>query len=274
MSAILAIAHKEILDGIRNRWIVATTLLLAALALSLTFLGSAPTGTVGASPLAVTLVSLSSLTILLLPLIALLLSYDAICGEFDRGTMLLLLSYPVSRWNLVLGKFIGHVAILAFATIIGYGSAAIALALTGADTSGWQSFLSMIGSSILLGSAFLSIGYLVSAAVSDRGAAGGLAIGIWLLFVLIYDMALLGILVLDQGNIITAPVLNALLLFNPADAYRVLNLTGIGGVSQFTGMAGLSQDAALPAFALIAALLLWTALPLTGAALALRRRQL
>lgn len=274
MSAILAIAHKEILDGIRNRWIVATTLLLAALALSLTFLGSAPTGTVGASPLAVTLVSLSSLTILLLPLIALLLSYDAICGEFDRGTMLLLLSYPVSRWNLVLGKFVGHVAILAFATVIGYGSAAITLALTGADTSGWQSFLSMIGSSILLGSAFLSIGYLVSAAVSDRGAAGGLAIGIWLLFVLIYDMALLGILVLDQGNIITAPVLNALLLFNPADAYRVLNLTGIGGVSQFTGMAGLSQDAALPAFALIAALLLWTALPLTGAALALRRRQL
>ena len=273
MNTILAIARKEILDGVRNRWIVATTLLLAALALSLTFLGSAPTGTVGASPLAVTLVSLSSLTILLLPLIALLLSYDAICGEFERGTMLLLLSYPVSRWHLVVGKFVGHVAILGFATIIGYGSAAVALAITGADTSGWQSFLSMIGSSILLGSAFLSIGYLISALVADRGAAGGLAIGIWLLFVLIYDMALLGILVLDQGNIVTAPVLNALLLFNPADAYRVLNLTSLGAV-KFTGMAGLSQDAALPVFALLAALLLWTALPLTGAALALRRRQL
>jgi len=274
MNTIIAIAKKEILDGIRNRWIVATTLLLAALALSLTFLGSAPTGTVGASPLAVTLVSLSSLTILLLPLIALLLAYDAICGEFDRGTMLLLLSYPVSRWHLVLGKFVGHVAILAFATFIGYGSAAVVLAVTGADVSGWLPFLSMIGSSILLGSAFLSIGYLISASVSDRGAAGGLAIGVWLLFVLIYDMALLGLLVLDKGNVITAPILNALLLFNPADAYRVLNLTGLGGVSQFTGMAGLSQDAALPITALIAALLLWTAVPLTGAALALRRRQL
>lgn len=274
MSTIIAIAGKEILDGIRNRWIVATTLLLAALALTLTFLGSAPTGTVGASPLAVTLVSLSSLTILLLPLIALLLAYDAICGEFDRGTMLLLLSYPVSRGHLVLGKFVGHVAILAFATIIGYGSAAIALAMTGADISGWQAFLSMIGSSILLGSAFLSIGYLISALVSDRGAAGGLAIGVWLLFVLIYDMALLGLLVLDKGNHITAPILNALLLLNPADAYRVFNLSDLGGVSQFTGMAGLSEDAALPAAGLIAALLLWTAVPLTGAGLALRRRQL
>jgi Cu-processing system permease protein len=274
MRAVRAIAKKEILDGIRNRWIVATTLLLAALALTLTFLGSAPTGSVGATPLAITLVSLSSLSILLLPLIALLLSYEAICGEFDRGTMLLLLSYPVSRFHLVLGKFLGHLAILGFSTVIGYGSAAVALAATGADLSGWQAFLSMIGSSVLLGSAFLALGYLVSASVADRGAAGGLAIGIWLLFVLIYDMALLGLLVVDQGKVISAPVLNGLLLLNPTDAYRVLNLTGIGGVSQFTGMAGLSQDAALPAAGLLAALLLWTLVPLGITTLVLRRRQL
>jgi Cu-processing system permease protein len=68
-------------------------------------------------------------------------------------------------------------------------------------------------------------------------------------------------------------VLNALLLFNPADAYRVLNLTGIGGVSQFTGMAGLSQDAALPATGLLLALLLWTAVPLAITTLVLKRRQ-
>jgi len=274
MSSVIAIARKEILDGIRNRWIVATTLLLAALALTLTFLGSAPTGTVGASTLAVTLVSLSSLTILLLPLIALLLAYDAICGEFERGTLLLLLSYPVSRWHLVLGKFVGHLAILGFATIIGYGSAAVALAVTGADVSGWPAFAGMIGTSILLGAAFLSIGYLISASVADRGAAGGLAIGVWLLFVLIYDMALLGMLVVDKGQIITAPVLNALLLLNPADAYRVLNLSGFGEVSQFTGMAGLSQDAALPIGGLISALLLWAAIPLAAAGLVLRRKQI
>lgn len=253
---------------------VATTALLAALALTLTFLGSAPTGTVGASPLAVTLVSLSSLTIFLLPLIALLLAYDAICGEVDRGTLLLLLSYPVARWQVVVGKFLGHVAILAFATIVGYGAAAAALVGAGAGTAGWQSFAGMIGSSVLLGAAFVALGYLVSAAVGDRGTAGGLAIGIWLLFVLIYDMTLLGLLVVDKGETITADMLNLLLLLNPADAYRVLNLTGLGGVSQFSGMAGLSQDAAIAPGLLVAALVLWTALPLAGAALLLRRRQL
>ena len=71
----------------RNRWVLATTLLLAALALSLTFLGSAPTGNVGAGALDVVVVSLSSLTIFLLPLIALLISHDAVVGEMERGTM-------------------------------------------------------------------------------------------------------------------------------------------------------------------------------------------
>jgi len=271
---LLVIAGKEIRDGLRNRWVVATTALLAALALSLTFLGSTPTGTVGASPLAVTLVSLSSLTIFLLPLIALLLAYDAICGELDRGTLLLLLSYPVARWQVVVGKFLGHVAILAFATIIGYGAAAVALVATGSGTSGWQSFVAMIGFSVLLGAAFVALGYLISAAVSDRGTAGGLAIGVWLLFVLIYDMTLLGLLVVDKGQTITAGILNVLLLLNPADAYRVLNLTGLGGVSQFSGMAGVSQDAAIAPGILVSALALWTALPLAGAALLLGRRQL
>jgi Cu-processing system permease protein len=274
MTNILAIAGKEIREGIRNRWILATTLLLAALALTLTFLGSAPTGTVGASQLAVTIASLSSLTIMLLPLIALLLAYDAICGEIDRGTLLLLLSYPVARWQLIAGKYLGHVAILAFATCMGYGVSAAAMAVTHGDISGWQSFAAMLASSILLGSAFLALGYLVSATVADRGAAGGMAIGIWLLFVLLYDMALLGLLVVDQGRTVTAPVLNLLLLLNPTDAYRVLNLTGFGEVAQFTGMAGVTQDVALAPAALVTALVLWTAVPLVGAAMMLKRRQI
>ncbi len=91
MRNILIIASKEIKEGLRNRWVLATTLLLAALSLSLTFLGSAPTGNVGAGALDVVVVSLSSLTIFLLPLIALLISHDAVVGEMERGTMILLL---------------------------------------------------------------------------------------------------------------------------------------------------------------------------------------
>jgi len=275
MKNVLTVAGKEIQEGLRNRWVLATTVLLAALALTLTFLGSAPTGNVGAKPLDVVIVSLSSLTIFLVPLIALLIAHDAIVGEAERGTLLLLLSYPVGRWQVILGKFVGHLAILAVATIVGYGAAAVALAATGVaiGIQSWLAFLSMILSSILLGAVFVSLGYLVSALAGERGTAGGIAIGIWLLFVLIYDMAMLGLLVVDQGRIITAGLLNVLLLLNPTDVYRLLNI-GSGGAGAVSGMGGIAQNFALSPAALAAALVAWTLLPLTAAALVFSRREL
>ena len=276
MRNILIVAMKEIQEGLRNRWVLATTLLLATLALTLTFLGSAPTGNVGVRALDVVIVSLSSLTIFLLPLIALLISHDAIIGEMERGTMLLLLSYPVARWQVLMGKFVGHLAILAFATLLGYGAAAGALAVTGAaiDAGSWRAFAWMVGSSVLLGAAFIAVGYLVSALVRDRGTAGGIAIGIWLLFVLIYDMALLGALVVDQGATLSGGVLNGLLLLNPTDAYRLFNLAGSTNVSAFSGMAGVASSAVLSPATLICALAMWTLVPLGLAALAFSRREL
>lgn len=275
MRTILIIARKEIQEGLRNRWVLANTVLLAALALTLTFLGSAPVGIVGAGALDVVIVSLSSLTIFLVPLIALLISHDAIVGEMERGTLLLLLSYPLGRWQVVFGKFLGHLSILAFATLFGYGAAAGALAATGAviDMASWSAFGAMVLSSVLLGAVFVAIGYLVSALVRERGTAAGIAIGVWLLFVLIYDMALLGALVVDQGRTIGGGLLNAALLLNPTDAYRLLNL-GAGGAGSVSGMAGIAENVSLGPAALIAALAIWVVVPLTAATLVFSRKEL
>jgi Cu-processing system permease protein len=255
--------------------VLATTLLLAALALTLTFLGSAPTGTVGAGALDVVIVSLSSLTIFLLPLIALLISHDTVVGDMERGTMILLLSYPVARWQVLMGKFVGHIAILAVSTILGFGAAAVALVLTGSavDMTSWNAFASMVGSSILLGAVFVAIGQLVSTLAQQRGTAAGAAIGIWLGLVLIYDMALLGLLVVDQGRFVSGPVLNALLMLNPTDVYRMYNLAGSANASVFSGMAGLADTVTLEPRVLLGALAAWAAVPLACAALVFSRRE-
>jgi len=274
MTNILIITRKEIQEGLRNRWVLATTLLLAALALTLSFLGSAPTGNVGVNRLDVVIVSLSSLTIFLVPLIALLLSHDAIVGESERGTMLLLLSYPVGRSEVIFGKFLGHLAILGFATLFGYGAAAGALTIAGSDIAleSWGAFAAMIVSSILLGAVFLAIGYLASTLVSERSTAGGIAIGIWLFFVLIYDMALLGGLVAAKGHAVPALLLDLLLLANPTDVYRLLNL-GAGNAGALSGMGGVAAHSGLTPPVLVAALLLWTALPLGFATIVFSRRE-
>ena len=276
MNPVWIITGKEVRDSLRNRWVLAATVLLAALALSLGFLGSTPTGSVKVDPLTVTVVSLSSLSIFLIPLIAMLLSYDALIGEIERGTMALLLSYPVSRVQILAGKFIGHIIILTLATAAGYGLAGIALQLAngGIDIAAWKPFALLIAASVVLGAAFLAMGYVISAKVKERGTAAGVAIGVWLLFVVIFDMTLLGVLVADSEQTITAPVVEGILLLNPADIYRLLNLTGYENTAMYAGMAGLSEQISLTVPVLLAAQVLWVFVPLVLAAWIFGRRQI
>ena len=277
MNTLLTLALKEYKDGIRNRWVLAITILLTLFALTLVFLGSAPVGETKASPIAITIVSLASLNIFLLPLIALLLSYDTLVGDIENGTMLLLLSYPVSRWQVVLGKYLGQSLILATATLAAYAIAAVALLLShkqlATTFAAWQPYLGMTFSTIALGCAFLAVGYLLSALARERARAAGMAIGTWLLFVLIYDIALLGALIIDKGRLIGEKTLSWLLWANPADSYRLFNL-GSGENAHVAGLLNVGQSAALSPPLLILSLALWIILPLLLAILLFRRKAL
>lgn len=270
---VLTLAAQEVHVGLRNRWVLATTVVMAALALSLALLGSAPTGIVKTDPVAVVVVSLSSLTILLVPLIALMLSFDAIVGEHERGTLALLLSYPVSRWQVVVGKILGQTTILGVATVIGYGTAAIALRVAREPVQpAWGAFAAMVGTSVMLGASFVALGCLASSLVRDRATAAGIAVGLWLFFVLLYDTALLGALVADQGRTIGSEALDVLLLLNPTDAYRLFNMSASDVVSVYSGMAGPGDASRLPTAALLGALVAWVVVPTVAAVAVFRKR--
>jgi Cu-processing system permease protein len=274
---IFFIALKEVQDGMRNRWVVLIALAMAAFALILALLGSVPTGMTKISSLAVTVVSLASLSIFFIPLIALLLTYDSIVGEAERGTLILLLSYPVARWQVIVGKFCGALILLSLAIALGYGSAGIAISLT-AETAfadqAWSSFAKLLLSSVLLGAAFLSLGFLISTSLRERGTAAAAAIGSWIFFVLLYDMGLLGLLASGAGKTIGTDLVIGLLLANPTDAYRMFNLVGSDETAILSGMAGLSLERQIPAMVPIAVMVAWAALPLCGACAIFQRRQL
>ena len=275
MTAVAAIAGHEVLAGIRNRWMLAASLLLGVLALTLAFVGSAPGGAVAASPLAITVVSLSSLSVFLVPLIGLLVSYDTLVGEIERGTMPLLMTHPVTRWRIVLGKFAGQVAILAVATVVGFGVAALVTGLgDGGDAEAWGAFGVMVGASILLGAAFIALGTLFSAVVAERGTAAGVSAAAWLVFVALFDMALLAILVADEGQVVSGELFRVLLLLNPTDVYRMLTLSGSETVGALSGMAGVSAEAAFGHAILLPVMALWIAVPLGLAGLLFGRKEL
>ena len=275
MTALAAVTGHEVLAGIRNRWMLAASLLLGVLALTLAFVGSAPGGAVAASPLAITVVSLSSLSVFLVPLIGLLVSYDTLVGEIERGTMPLLMTHPVTRWRIVLGKFAGQVAILAVATVAGFGVAALVTGLgDGGDAEAWGAFGVMVGGSILLGAAFIALGTLFSAVVAERGTAAGVSAAVWLVFVVLFDMALLAILVADEGHVVSGELFRVLLLLNPTDVYRMLTLSGSETVGALSGMAGVSAEAAFGHAILLPVMALWIALPLGLAGLLFGRKEL
>lgn len=275
MKILWILTMKELQDGLRNRWIAAAIIVLGILALLLSVLGSAPTGSVRVSELDISVISLASLSVYLIPLIALMLSFDAMVGELEGGTMMLLLTYPVTRWQVIMGKFLGHVLILFIAILVGYGGAAVAMVLfTGSGTEGWQAYAVMMASSLMLGSVFIALGYLVSVLVSERSAAAGAAIGLWLVFVVFYDLLLFGALMMDKGQVIGQQLFSILMLVSPTDSYRVFNLSLFEGVSEAAGIAGVASEAGLNATLLISAMMLWVIVPLAATLLVFQRREL
>ena len=115
----------------RNWWLVLATAIMVLFALALTFAGSAPTGTLGVDMLTVSVSSMTTLAVYLAPLLALMIAFDTIAGERDRGTLGLLLAYPAGRGEILIGKFLAHLAALGIATTIGLGSAGVVAALAG-----------------------------------------------------------------------------------------------------------------------------------------------
>jgi len=186
MNQVWNIARKEFSDGLRNRWLLAISLLFAVLAVGIAWLGAAASGQLGFTSIPATIASLASLATFLMPLIALLLAYDAIVGEEESGTLMLLLTYPLGHGQILMGKFVGHGLILALATLLGFGCAALAIAVLVEDISlstlVWA-FGRFMVSSTLLGWVFLAMAYVLSSKVSEKSRAAGLALGVWFLFV-------------------------------------------------------------------------------------------
>ena len=228
------IAAKEFRDRIRNRWVLAVTVVLTVIALVIAYFGAAQQGAVGFRDIEVTIASLVSLVIYLVPLIALILGFDAIVGERERGSLDLLLSLPITRFELLIGKFAGLSAALATATVAGFGLVGIFLGFK-LPAEALFHYAGFIISAVLLGMAFLSLAVTVSVFAGDRTRASGAAIALWFCFVLVFDLLLLGALVASGGSF-GADAFPYLLLLNPADVFRILNIFGLEEVRTLYGL--------------------------------------
>ena len=265
MNRIFSTAATEFCIAFRNRWVAIAIVMMVVFSVVLSAAGSAPIGTLGADRLSVTVASLTSLAVYLVPLVALLMSFDAIAGEVERGTLPLLLTYPLSRIEVILGKLAAHLAIIALAVTLGYGSAALAAAIVDPGSArGLPALWRLIWSSVLLGMTFLAVGYALSALSRRPSGAAGLAIALWLVAIVLYDLGLLAAVVVDNGGAFTTSAFPWLLIANPADAFRLYNLSASAATAAASGLSGAAHT--IPAWQALLSLILW---PFAALALAL-----
>lgn len=270
MMGIIAVAQLELLVARRNMWVATAVLLMSLFSIVLTLAGGATAGTLGVNPMSVAVISITTLSVYLVPLIGLLLSFDAIAGEIERGTLALSLAYPLSRAEILIGKFLAHFGVLAFAIGVGLClSTGLVIWQHGMDGIVFFPMVYLFLTSLALGATFLGVGYAVSALVRQPSVASGVVIIIWLVCVVLYDLGLLGALVADNGGTFSKVVFPYLLLANPADAFRLLNMPDVSVAALSSGLtaAGSVTDTK----SLLASLLGWPVLALVLAWVAFER---
>ncbi|WP_282167357.1 ABC transporter permease [Shewanella japonica] len=235
------LARKERQECIRNHWSVVLFVLFGGLSFTVTLAGSAVSGELAGGTLISTISSLTSLSVFIIPLVAILISYDAFVGEREAGTLSLLLTYPISQIDILLGKFVAHGGLLIIAITLTYGGSGLLFWLLSEQANTAlviRLYGQLIISSCLLALVFILLSYLVSVHAQQKGKVLGFLFMVWFAFVLVFDLLLLALLVADFG-LQAQRFVSLMMLLNPADIYRAINMLGID--ASFADKGALSQ---------------------------------
>jgi Cu-processing system permease protein len=230
-----AVLWKEALDKYRNRWIQMSALALLVFTLGISYFGGSPAGVVGFRKFEAIFVSLLTLVTYIIPLVALLLGSGVLSEERERGTLDILLASGLDPRDLWIGKFLGYSLVLGGAVLGGYLPALLLLTLKfGSHTV--PSLVLFTLSSLILGVSMIGMALLVSALLVDRVRVLSAVVLLWLVLVILYDLSLLGLLVLTKG-MVSKHLFTALLVLNPVDLFRIINLTHAGELKAILGFA-------------------------------------
>jgi Cu-processing system permease protein len=271
---LVLLARLELVITVRRRWVRIFAVVFSILSATVAYSTGALDDSGGPDGFARTTVALIPLVLMLVPLAALLMG---ISGQTDEpGGEAFLFAQPLSRSQILLGRWLGQAAALGGAVWPGFAAGAVVVASTGGVT-GLAGFVVFVLIATLLAAVFLSLAALVAMWSGQRTAALGVGCFVWFLFVILHDALALWVAGLVPGRT-GARVLFISVLANPVDTGRVAMLS-LAGTPHVLGAAGVSWEmflggpmpAAVVAFVV---LLLWTVVPLEAARRRLGRRDL
>lgn len=163
-----AVARKDFLDAVRSKTLWGLLVLFVGYLAVITYVSHG-----NETELLQFIEFTASGFVLFVPLVSIILGYKSIVDERESGTIALLLSFPHTRLDMVLGKFLGRSAVLAIPVVVGLlGASGVIVVLF--DSFPLVEYALFAVLSVALGLAFLAIaiGLSMSTTSSRRVTAG------------------------------------------------------------------------------------------------------
>lgn len=132
----------------------------------------------------------------ILSLLALIFAYDTLAGEYERGTLRLVLTHSIPRGYILLAKYISAMLCLLVPLLISLILAIILLTTTATISLNTDDFLRIGGiifTTVVYLSVFYLIGMLISAATRRTRTALMLSMFVWGFLVLVYPNMILAV---------------------------------------------------------------------------------
>ena len=266
LRTILILAGKEIRESLRNRWFVLYTFSFCLLALLILSIAPESGGEIaGISGYGRTAASLISLVLLFIPLIALVTGAISISGDRESGTLQYLLSHPVTKSEVFLGKFAGILVPICFSISLGFGLAGMGVAVRGGTGNAAEFVITALLSGLLAAS-MLSVGFVVSVLSGRASKAIGIAVFLWLLCIIVGDLGIMGTTAAMDLGIRQVFVLA---LLNPAEVFKIASVLVLSPRFEILGPVGVyavrtfGRDGVI--YLLLSILALWALVPFTCA---------
>ena len=138
------------------------------------------------------------------PLMGIALGFDAVVKERKSGSLNVLLTHPVFRDNIIVGKILGSMMTLALVLVISAAVSTAGLLLVVGSTVSWielERIAIFIGITFFYATIFLGISVILSIVVEDAADSLVYNIGIWLATSVIFGALAIAIDIIITGQI-------------------------------------------------------------------------
>lgn len=201
LSPLLIIAKKEFKDSITNRWFLILSAVFFLLILQIPYIVLVVLGLFPYSNIPGKVGTFITSAISLGALITIIMGSLGISGEKEQGTLTYLLSQPVRRIEVLLGKFLGLLLAISVIMVFGFGLALFpSFGGSNVVEMGLHDFTFGILTMIGLSAVMLGISLAISVVSFSRTMALSIALFVWLFLTVIYDRGLLGIIFISTGE--------------------------------------------------------------------------